>query len=74
MGMQQVIAMFGRTVPAPLLMGFDPNVAILMSSLGTLIFFVVAASGPNTRIGVALGGIGTATFGAIGLNALLRPR
>ena len=33
MGVQHVIAMFGATVLAPLLMGFDPNVAILMLSL-----------------------------------------
>jgi putative pyrimidine permease RutG len=82
LGVQHVIAMFGATVLAPILMGFDPNVAILMSGVGTLIFFfvtggkvpsylgssfafigvVIAAtayggSGPNTNIGVALGGI-----------------
>ena len=35
MGVQRVIAMFGATVLAPILMGFDPNVVILMSGLGT---------------------------------------
>jgi putative pyrimidine permease RutG len=39
MGVQHVIAMFGATVLAPILMGFDPNLAILMSGIGTLIFF-----------------------------------
>ncbi len=82
MGVQHVIAMFGATVLAPILMGFDPNIAILMSGIGTLIFFVVtggkvpsylgssfafigvviaasayAGKGPNTNLGVALGGI-----------------
>ena len=82
MGVQHVIAMFGATVLAPILMGFDPNIAILMSGVGTLIFFLVtggkvpsylgssfafigvviaatayAGKGPNTNIGVALGGI-----------------
>jgi putative pyrimidine permease RutG len=82
MGAQHVVAMFGATVLAPLLMGFDPNVAILMSGVGTLLFFFVvggrvpsylgssfafigvvnaasgyAGSGPNPRLGVALGGI-----------------
>ena len=96
MGVQHVIAMFGATVLAPILMGFSPNLAILMSGIGTLIFFfitggrvpsylgssfafigvVIAASGyagkgPNANIAVALGGIGTATFGAILLWALL---
>jgi putative pyrimidine permease RutG len=28
MGVQHVIAMFGATVLAPILMGFDPNIAI----------------------------------------------
>ncbi|HZA02697.1 MAG TPA: solute carrier family 23 protein [Hyphomicrobiaceae bacterium] len=81
-GLQHVVAMFGATVLAPVLMGFDPNVSILFSGVGTLIFFfivggrvpsylgssfsfiavVIAASaypgqGPNTNIGVALGGI-----------------
>jgi putative pyrimidine permease RutG len=40
LGLQHVVAMFGATVLAPLLMGFDPNLAILMSGVGTLIFFV----------------------------------
>jgi uracil-xanthine permease len=41
MGVQHVVAMFGATVLGPLLMGFDPNVAILMSGIGTLLFFVL---------------------------------
>ena len=39
LGVQHLIAMFGATVLAPILMGFDPNVAVLMSGIGTLIFF-----------------------------------
>jgi uracil-xanthine permease len=39
-GAQHVIAMFGATVLGPILMGFDPNVCILFSGIGTLIFFV----------------------------------
>jgi uracil-xanthine permease len=41
LGVQHVFAMFGATVLAPLLMGFDPKVAILFSGVGTLVFFVV---------------------------------
>ena len=40
MGVQHVVAMFGSTVLAPILMGFDPNLAVLMSGIGTLIFFL----------------------------------
>jgi len=39
-GLQHVVAMFGGTVLAPILMGFDPNVVMLFSGVGTLIFFV----------------------------------
>jgi putative pyrimidine permease RutG len=41
LGLQHVVAMFGATVLGPLLMGFDPNVAILMAGVATLIFFVI---------------------------------
>jgi uracil-xanthine permease len=40
-GFQHVIAMFGSTLLGPLLMGFDPNVAIFFSGIATLLFFVI---------------------------------
>jgi len=40
-GFQHVVAMFGGTVLCPLLMGFDPNLAILCSGLSTFLFFLV---------------------------------
>lgn len=40
MGLQHAITMFGATILGPLLMGFDPNIAILMSGVATLVFFV----------------------------------
>src|SRR5258708_8282902 len=40
LGLQHVVAMFGATVLAPILTGFDPNVAVLFSGVGTLIFFI----------------------------------
>jgi putative pyrimidine permease RutG len=43
MGMQHVVAMFGATVLAPILMGFNPQVALFFSGIGTLIF--IAATG-----------------------------
>jgi uracil-xanthine permease len=43
MGVQHVLAMFGATVLAPLLMGFNPQAALFFSGIGTLIF--VAATG-----------------------------
>lgn len=38
-GIQHVVAMFGSTAIAPILMGFNPNIAILFSGIGTLLFF-----------------------------------
>ncbi|KQR55085.1 solute carrier family 23 protein [Acidovorax sp. Leaf160] len=58
MGVQHVIAMFGATVLAPILMGFDPNVAILMSGLGTLIFFVVTGGRVPSYLGSSFAFIG----------------
>ena len=58
LGIQHVIAMFGATVLAPILMGFDPNVAILMSGLGTLIFFVVTGGKVPSYLGSSFAFIG----------------
>jgi putative pyrimidine permease RutG len=41
LGVQHVVAMFGSTALAPIIMGFDPNTAIFFSGIGTLLFFVV---------------------------------
>src|ERR671928_1373897 len=51
LGLQHVFAMFGATVLAPILMGFDPNVAILFSGIGTLIFFVVVGGRVPSYLG-----------------------
>ncbi len=40
MGFQHVLAMFGATVLAPIIMGFDPNLALFFSGIGTIIFFM----------------------------------
>src|SRR5580704_4016575 len=51
LGIQHVVAMFGSTVLAPLLMGFDPNIAVLMSGVGTLIFFLVVGGRVPSYLG-----------------------
>ena len=51
LGIQHVVAMFGGTVLGPLLMGFDPNVAVLMSGVGTLIFFIATAGRVPSYLG-----------------------
>jgi hypothetical protein len=51
MGVQHVIAMFGATVLAPILMGFDPNLAIFMSGIGTLIFYFITGGKVPSYLG-----------------------
>ncbi|MBP9940111.1 MAG: pyrimidine utilization transport protein G, partial [Comamonas sp.] len=58
MGIQHVIAMFGSTVLAPILMGFDPNVAVLMSGIGTLIFFLITGGKVPSYLGSSFAFIG----------------
>jgi putative pyrimidine permease RutG len=58
MGLQHVVAMFGATVLAPLLMGFDPNLAIFMSGIGTLLFFVFVGGRVPSYLGSSFAFIG----------------
>jgi uracil-xanthine permease len=58
MGAQHVVAMFGATVLAPLLMGFDPNVAVLMSGVGTLVFFAITQGRVPSYLGSSFAFIG----------------
>ena len=58
MGVQHVIAMFGANVLAPILMGFDPNIAILMSGIGTLIFFIITGGRVPSYLGSSFAFIG----------------
>jgi len=71
LGIQHVVAMFGATVLAPLLMGFDPNVAILMSGVGTLLFFAVVGGRVPSYLGSSFAFIGVviAASGYVGPGA-----
>lgn len=75
MGVQHVIAMFGATVLAPILMGFDPNVAVLMSGIGTLIFFLVTGGKVPSYLGSSFAFIGVVIaatgYAGSGLNGNL---
>jgi uracil-xanthine permease len=51
LGLQHVLAMFGATVLAPILMGFNPNTAILFSGISTLIFMVVVGGKVPSYLG-----------------------
>lgn len=73
MGAQHVVAMFGSTILAPLLMGFDPNMAILMSGIGTLIFFLFVRGRVPSYLGSSfafIGGVIAVTgYAGAGANA-----
>lgn len=73
MGLQHVVAMFGSTVLAPLLMGFDPNLAIFMSGIGTLLFFVIVGGRVPSYLGSSFAFIGlviaVSGYAGPGLNA-----
>jgi putative pyrimidine permease RutG len=58
MGIQHVMAMFGATVLAPVLMGFDPNLSILFSGIGTLIFFFAVGGRVPSYLGSSFAFIG----------------
>jgi uracil-xanthine permease len=58
MGLQHVVAMFGATVLAPLLMGFDPQAALFFSGAGTLLFLVVTGGKVPSYLGSSFAFIG----------------
>lgn len=58
LGIQHAFAMFGATVLAPLLMGFDPNLAILMSGICTLLFFLITGGRVPSYLGSSFAFIG----------------
>nr|WP_218028904.1 solute carrier family 23 protein [Tengunoibacter tsumagoiensis] len=69
LGFQHVLAMFGSTVVAPILMGFPPNTAILFSGIGTLIFFLFVGGRVPSYLGSSfafLGVVATATGHQLG--------
>jgi len=75
MGVQHVIAMFGATVLAPILMGFDPNLAIFMSGVGTLLFYLITGGQVPSYLGSSFAFIGVVIaatgYGGQGPNANL---
>ncbi|WP_145493618.1 pyrimidine utilization transport protein G [Yersinia aleksiciae] len=58
MGLQHAVAMFGATVLMPLLMGFDANLAILMSGIGTLLFFLIVGGRVPSYLGSSAAFVG----------------
>ncbi len=58
MGVQHVVAMFGATVLAPILMGFNPQVALFFSGIGTIIFLTLTRFRVPSYLGSSFAFIG----------------
>ncbi|OOR89423.1 pyrimidine utilization transport protein G [Moraxella caviae] len=72
LGLQHVLAMFGATVLAPLLMGFDANLAIMMSGVCTILFFIMTGGRVPSYLGSSfafIGVVAAATAHATGSGA-----
>ena len=52
-GAQHVVAMFGATFVFPIVMGLDPNLAIMMSGIATVIFLLIVANRVPSYLGTS---------------------
>ncbi len=68
LGAQHVVAMFGATFVFPLLMGLNPQLAVMMSGIATLIFLLVVRGRVPSYLGSSASfvGVATAIYGAGG--------
>ncbi|WP_085912012.1 MULTISPECIES: uracil-xanthine permease family protein [Pseudonocardia] len=58
LGIQHVVAMFGATFVFPVVMGLDPNLAILFSGLCTILFLVVCKNRVPSYLGTSAAFVG----------------
>jgi uracil-xanthine permease len=57
-GAQHVVAMFGATFVFPIVMGLDPNLAIMMSGIATIIFLLVVNGKVPSYLGTSASFVG----------------
>ncbi|MFT4020960.1 MAG: solute carrier family 23 protein [Acinetobacter sp.] len=71
LGAQHAFAMFGATVLAPLLMGFDPSLTMLITGIGTILFFLITGGRVPSYLGSSFAFIGAvvAVTGYSGVGA-----
>lgn len=62
LGAQHVVAMFGASFVAPVLMGLDPNLAIMMSGVATIIFLLATRGRVPSYLGCSLSFVGVAAI------------
>lgn len=58
MGLQHVLAMFGATFVFPVLMGLDPNLAILLSGFATMLFLLMTRGRVPSYLGTSASFVG----------------
>lgn len=58
LGLQHAFAMFGATVLAPLLMGFNPSLTIFITGIGTILFFLITGGRMPSYLGSSFAFIG----------------
>jgi len=61
LGAQHVIAMFGATFVFPIIMGLDPNLAIMMSGIATICFLLIVKGKVPSYLGTSASFVGGAT-------------
>lgn len=57
-GAQHVVAMFGATFVFPIIMGLDPNLAIMMSGVATIIFLLIVKNRVPSYLGTSAAFVG----------------
>jgi uracil-xanthine permease len=57
-GAQHVVAMFGATFVFPVVMGLDPNLAIMMSGIATVMFLLIAGGKVPSYLGSSASFVG----------------
>lgn len=62
LGAQHVVAMFGASFVAPVLMGLDPNLAIMMSGVATVLFLLATRGRVPSYLGCSLSFVGVAAI------------
>ena len=57
-GAQHVVAMFGATFVFPIIMGLDPNLAIMMSGVCTILFLLIVSGKVPSYLGTSASFVG----------------
>src|ERR687885_622110 len=60
-GAQHVVAMFGATFVFPIVMGLDPNLAIMMSGVATILFLLIVSGRIPSYLGTSASFVGGVT-------------